>query len=226
MTSQALSCQQIRDIDRRAIDEFGMSGLVLMENAGRGCADMLARLDCDGLVAICCGKGHNGGDGFVLARHMDLRGKRVKVLLLCDPAELRADAAANYAILVRSEVPIVVFGNTLDVELFDRELAGAEWIIDALLGTGSSGTPRPPLDAAIERMNAAKGRKLAIDIPSGLNCDTGEPSAVTFRANHTCTLVAPKIGFTNPNSKPFVGQMHVIDVGVPRKLLAELRATV
>src|SRR5213596_202481 len=94
-----LSRAEVRDIDRRAIDEYGMSGLVLMENAGRGCADVLCQIGCRGPVAVVCGKGNNAGDGFVIARHLDLRGVPVKVVLLGPPAELRGDAAANYAIL-------------------------------------------------------------------------------------------------------------------------------
>src|SRR5213593_3594583 len=92
-----LNREQVREVDRRAIDEYGMSGLVLMENAGRGCADKLCELGIAGPVVICCGKGNNAGDGFVIARHLDLRGVAVKVVLWSDPAELQGDAGANYS---------------------------------------------------------------------------------------------------------------------------------
>ena len=96
-----------------------------------------------------------------------------------------------------------------------------DWIVDALLGTGATGDPRPPFDTAIEWMNArsATTKLLAVDVPSGLDCDTGEPSAHTVRADHTCTFAAMKIGFTQPNAKPYVGTLHVCDIGVPPILI-------
>src|SRR5947208_14400443 len=137
-----LSRAEVREVDRRAIDEFGMSGLVLMENAGRGCADLLCQIGCRGPVAVVCGKGNNAGDGFVIARHLDLRGVPVKVVLLGAPAELRGDAAANYAILARCGLAIADFSKQFDTTAFGAQLSGVEWIVDALLGTGSSGAPR------------------------------------------------------------------------------------
>src|SRR5882757_6842301 len=99
MDVPVLNREQSRDIDRRAIEEFGFTGLVLMENAGRGCVDVLEGLGIDGPVVILCGKGNNAGDGFVIARHLAIRGNDCRVLLLCPPADLRGDAATNFAIL-------------------------------------------------------------------------------------------------------------------------------
>ena len=220
----ALSREQVRSIDRRAIDEYGMSGLVLMENAGRGCADVLCRLGCRGPVAVVCGKGNNAGDGFVIARHLDLRGIAVKVLLLGPPSELRDDAAANYAIAVKSAIPMLDLSGPWDAVHFAAELADAEWIVDALLGTGATGSPRPPWDDAIRRMNVSPARKLAVDLPSGLDCDTGIPADPTFRADHTCTFVACKTGFDNSAAAECLGKVHVLDIGAPRKLIDELTA--
>jgi NAD(P)H-hydrate epimerase len=202
---------------------YGLSGLVLMENAGRGCADVLCSLGCRGPVAIVCGKGNNAGDGFVVARHLAIRGVAVTTILLSAPSEVRGDAAANFNILTKSECVVVDLSNTSKLTLQDH-LAGAEWIVDALLGTGASGNPRPPYDAAIRAMNAAAARKLAIDLPSGLDCDTGEPGEPTFRADHTCTFVAPKIGFANPAAQKFLGQVHVLDIGVPQRVIEEVLA--
>jgi NAD(P)H-hydrate epimerase len=216
-----LSRSQVREIDRRATAEFGLSGLVLMENAGRGCVDLLGRLGCRGPVAIVCGKGNNAGDGFVIARHLDLRGIAVRVLLLGSPADLAGDAAANYAVLATCTVTLVVWSRDLSAALFAAELGGCEWIVDALRGTGAPGAPRPPWDEVICTMNAAPARKLAIDLPSGLDCDTGMPAEPTFRADHTATFVAPKIGFRNPAAMQYLGQVHVLDIGAPRKLIEE-----
>src|SRR3989304_3190015 len=141
--------------DRLAIEEFGLSGLVLMENAGRGVADVLCNLAISGPVIICCGKGNNAGDGFVIARHLDLRGHTVRVLLWADPSELTGDAAANFQILKKPAVKIDMFGNRHDPERLASILADAAWIVAALLGTGAVGEPRPPLDAGIDQLNEA-----------------------------------------------------------------------
>lgn len=215
-----LTRAEVREIDRRAIVEFGLSGLVLMENAGRGCVDVLCRLGCAGPVTIVCGKGNNAGDGFVIARHLDARAIPVRVVLLGAPAVLRGDAAVNYSVLSRCQVPIGDLSAEFDTQAFTEQLAGAEWIVDALLGTGASGEPRENFARAIRLMNACRAKKLAVDLPSGLDCDSGVPAQQTFEADHTCTFVAPKIGFAQPAAQAVLGQIHVIDIGVPRVLLA------
>jgi NAD(P)H-hydrate epimerase len=223
MNPLCLSRDQVREVDRRAIEDYGMSGLVLMENAGRGCTDQLCALGIKGPVVICAGKGNNAGDGFVIARHLDLRGHRTRVLLFGDPEELQGDAAVNYQILCRCDVPLQVFREVEDKSLRDA-LADADWIVDALLGTGARGEPRPPLDRVLEILNAHPARKLAVDLPSGLDCDTGRPARHTFRAHYTCTFVAVKPGFATAAAKEYVGQVHVLDIGVPRRLLTEVKS--
>jgi NAD(P)H-hydrate epimerase len=222
MCAVTLNRRESREIDRRAVDEYGMTGLVLMENAGRGVADVLCRLGVSGPVAICCGRGNNGGDGFVIARHLDLRGHAVRVLLWARPDELRGDAAENYQILAKSDVPIEVFGDAYDPQRLAMHLSGAAWIVDALLGTGTTGPPRPPLDGVIRRVNAHGAPIVAVDIPSGLDCDTGAAAEPTIRAAHTCTFVAAKPGLLVAEARPYVGELHVLDIGIPRKLLREV----
>jgi NAD(P)H-hydrate epimerase len=230
MVPPVLTREQCREIDRRAIEDYGMSGLVLMENAGRGCVDVLERLGICGRVAILCGKGNNAGDGFVIARHLLIRGHDCRVLLLAPSDELRGDAATNYAILgtnvliTEFAVPKVGPFSTapyLHLQL-DQEAGKPAWIIDALLGTGAIGDPRPPFDAVIDWMNAQPAKRLAVDVPSGLDCDTGQPTAHTVRADHTCTFAAMKIGFTHPAAKPFTGNVNVCDIGVPPRLIREV----
>jgi NAD(P)H-hydrate epimerase len=204
-----------------------------MENAGRGCVDVLERLRINGPVVIACGKGNNAGDGFVIARHLHIRGHSCHVLLLFPRDELRGDAAINLAILDKSDVPITEFAVPkmgpfstapyLHVQL-DHLAGKPAWIVDALLGTGAQGEPRPPLDSVIDWMNSHPAKKLAVDIPSGLDCDTGQPAAHTVRADHTCTFAAVKIGFTQPTAKPFTGTIHVCDIGVPPRLIAEVQS--
>lgn len=221
MSTITISRAQARELDRRAIEEYGMAAATLMENAGRGVADTLCELGIAGTVVICCGSGNNGGDGFVIARHLDLRGYDVRVLVFADPAALRGEAAVNFRILDLSGVPI----RRATAADIDREAAGAAWVVDALLGTGAAGEPRPPLAAAIERINAIEVPVLAVDLPSGLDCDTGQPARSTIEAAHTCTFVAWKPGFLLPSARRYIGTVHVLDIGAPRKLVEEILGT-
>lgn len=211
---------QVRQVDRRATDEYGMSGLVLMENAGRGTVDVLEQLGIAGPIVILCGKGNNAGDGFVIARHLDIRGHTCRVLMLCAAEELSGDAATNFLILQKTDVPIDEFSGRAGSATPD-----IAWVVDAMLGTGAHGEPRPPFDTAIEWMNEQSAWKLAVDVPSGLDCDTGQPATHTVRADHTCTFAAMKIGFTQPGADAYTGQVHVCDIGTPPRLLGEVANT-
>jgi NAD(P)H-hydrate epimerase len=224
MQPLAFSREQSRRVDELAQQEFGFSGLVLMENAGRGVADVLCRLGIAGPVVICCGKGNNAGDGFVIARHLDLRGHSVRVLLWARPEELSGDAAVNFHILTKTDVPIDVFGARHDPQQLTNLLHDAAWIVDGLLGTGARGEPRPPLDTVIDQLNAAAAPKLAVDLPSGLDCDTGQAARHTIRAAETCTFVTAKTGFFVPVAAAYIGRLHVLDIGIPRKLIERIAA--
>jgi NAD(P)H-hydrate epimerase len=202
------------------MDEFAVPGIVLMENAGRGMAELLRSLGIAGPVVICCGKGNNGGDGFVIARHLDNAGVRLRVLLFADPAGLTGDAAVNHAILVRAGVPITVMaGTTINEGQLRAELTTADWVVDALFGSGLQGPVRPPFDRVIAAINASRARVFAVDIPSGLDSDTGQPMGATVRAHHTATVAALKRGFVEPAARPWLGKVHVIDMGAPRRLM-------
>ncbi len=211
-----LSRDQVRAIDHRAIDEFGVPGVVLMENAGRGAAEVLLSLGVRGPVIVCCGKGNNGGDGFVIARHLDLHGITVRILLFAAPEQLTGDAAINYQIVKRAGLPLEVHG---DAGGLGPGLAAADWIVDALFGTGLAGGVRPPFDQVIDAINASGVKVLAVDIPSGLDCDTGAPLGATIKAQHAVTFVAEKKGFANPASREWTGAVHVVGIGAPRAAL-------
>ena len=196
-----LRCDQVRQLDRVAIDELGMSGLVLMENAGRGVVDVLCRQASAGRAVICCGRGNNAGDGFVIARHLELRGWQVEVVCWISPAQLEGDARANYQLLQHTDVPLLLADDALGRDAcagFCDRYRQVDWVVDALLGTGSRGAPRPPLDGAIRAMNQLPARRLAVDLPSGLDADQGHPSDPTLRADVTCTFVAAKPGLVAP----------------------------
>ncbi len=223
---RSLTRRQVRDVDARAIGEYSLPGIVLMENAGRGAAELLLRLGVNGRVVICAGKGNNGGDGYVIARHLDLRDVATTVLLFCQPAELTGDAAINYRVLEAARQPLIVVGASPNVAELDRQLAAADWIVDALLGTGTQGTIREPYLTAIAAINRAERKVLAVDLPSGMDCDTGLPLGACVQADHTATFVARKVGFDAPGADRLTGQIHVIDIGVPKRLLADVRSRV
>jgi len=206
------------------MEEYGLHGLVLMENAGRGVADRLCAWGISGPVIICCGKGNNGGDGFVIARHLDLRGHAVRVLLWARPGELSGDAAVNFRIIEKAGLAIDVFGDEHAPKRLARHLSTGAWIVDALLGTGARGDPRPPLDGVIDQLNSASVPIVAVDLPSGLDCDTGQPSAHTIRARETCTFVAAKPGFLASGAEQYTGRVHVLDIGAPRRLIEAMLA--
>ncbi|MBM3971392.1 MAG: NAD(P)H-hydrate epimerase [Planctomycetes bacterium] len=229
MSVRSLTREEVRAVDRRAIDEFGMTGLVLMENAGRGAAERLLALGVDGPVIVCAGKGNNGGDGFVIARHLELLGCDARVLLFANPSELSGDAAVNWRILEAAETPRVVLGRQPPLSDIDHALSHADWIVDALLGTGTLGEVREPYRTAIAAINRSARKVLAVDLPSGLDCDTGEPIEtlvdgipVCVRAAHTATFVARKRGFDLPTSQAFTGDVHVVGIGAPKKLIDEV----
>ena len=138
--------------------------------------------------------------------------------------ELAGDAAVNFNVLTKTDVPVGVFGDARDAERLAKLLEGAAWIVDALLGTGARGEPRAPYDEVIEQINAAAAPCLAVDLPSGLDCDTGRPATHTIRAAETCTFLAAKPGFFQPEAAPYIGRLHVCDIGVPRKLIEQASA--
>ena len=211
-----LTRDQVRRVDRIAIDDLGMSGLVLMENAGRGCVELLMRQHPKSVV-VCCGKGNNGGDGFVMARHLSLAGVPVKVLLATESGDdFAPDAAVNFGLLEACEVPVV-----RGVGRWPAELEAADWVVDSLLGTGATGPPRAPLDAGIEAITRAARPTLAVDIPSGLDCDTGEQPGVCVQAALTATFVAPKVGFATKSAAGVLGRVEVVGIGVPRVTITE-----
>ena len=210
-----LTRQQGRDFDRHAIEQLGIPAAVLMENAGRGAAQMLQAIGVHGPIVIACGKGNNGGDGLVMARHLTNAGLDVLALLFANPAELSADAAIQWNIVQKINLSAAVWASKiLDEPKLVPIFARAEWIVDALFGTGLTGPMRRPFDRVIALINASPARVLAVDIPSGLDCDTGEPLGATIRAEHTVTFAAPKVGFRNPASLEYVGRVHVVGIGI------------
>ncbi|MEM6331037.1 MAG: NAD(P)H-hydrate epimerase [Planctomycetota bacterium] len=227
MDQAFLTREQAREIDRVAITQLGYPGPVLMENAGRGCVDVMERIGVRGGVLVLCGKGNNAGDGFVIARHLAIRGYQVKVALGGRPERLRGDARTAFDMLTPCGITILDLGGVhagAMIEELDELSGDTEWIVDALLGTGAVGPPRPPLDALIDWMNAERAADwqrqiLAVDTPSGLDCDTGRASDACVRATHTATFAAAKVGFREKAAAAYLGRVHVVDIGLPAPVL-------
>jgi NAD(P)H-hydrate epimerase len=202
--------------------------LTLMENAGSAVAEFArSAYPTAKTFGIICGKGNNGGDGFVIARHLDNFGWPVKVLLFAKPSELAGDAAVMFEIVKRSGLKIEYFAaNAVRFEDYlNDELTnfGDGWIVDALFGTGLSGAVREPFDRVIAAINASPAPVLAVDIPSGLDCDTGQPLGIAVRADVTATFVDRKAGFFAEEAQPWLGEVHVLEIGAPRALVAQYR---
>ncbi len=211
---ESLTRDQVREVDRRAIEELGIPGAVLMENAGAGAArSILARVPAGARVAVLCGPGNNGGDGYVVARHLTNAGCAVELFSTATRESLGGDAALNRGICERLglEVTEIVTGHQLARER--RRWERADALVDGLLGTGFRGQVRARAAEVIAAANHCSGPlKVALDVPSGLDCDTGASSNATFRAALTITFVAPKLGFAR--AAEWTGEVEVVGIGV------------
>ncbi|MCP3918600.1 MAG: NAD(P)H-hydrate epimerase [bacterium] len=215
--SRALSRAEVRAVDERAMTRYAIPGIVLMENAGLRAAERILRLaPPQKSVAILCGGGNNGGDGYVIARQLELCSVPVRLLATHSAERLTGDAAVNRAIVERMGLAIEDIG--AEERAAAADFAGAGVIVDALLGTGFQGEVRAVAAAAIaaiERARAAGAMVVAVDLPSGLDCDTGEPSNATVRADHTLTFAARKVGFDRPGAGAWTGAVQVLSIGAP-----------
>jgi ADP-dependent NAD(P)H-hydrate dehydratase / NAD(P)H-hydrate epimerase len=213
-----LSGQAMRDADRFTIDEIGIPGFTLMESAGRGAARTIKDwLGATGSTApsfgIACGKGNNGGDGLVLARVLAGEGRSVAVFMALGSKGLTPDAAKNLEILRRLAPPSLRWADTVN------DLAGSTVLVDALLGTGQHGPPRPPLAPTLAWMNGQRALKVALDIPTGLDSDTGGQFGNTFSADLTVTLGALKAGLLFGSGPDVSGSVRVVEIGIPEDAL-------
>lgn len=217
-----ISRRQSRLVDEISINRFGIPGIVLMENAGRNCAAYVLD-NTSGPVLICCGTGNNGGDGFVIARHLHNQGRDCSVLLAGPEERFAADAGINYHAAKAMKLPVAIVGpdSTADEVEAAMTVDGDDpaVIIEALLGTGASGPPRPPMSTIVIRANRSNAVRIAIDVPAGVNCDSGEVSDPAFQAHATLTFVAQKIGFQSDAARHFTGAVHVMDIGAPREAI-------
>ncbi|MCC7146001.1 MAG: NAD(P)H-hydrate epimerase [Phycisphaeraceae bacterium] len=227
-----LSGAQVRAIDRLAMERLGLAGVVLMENAGRSAVEaILSWLGEQRMAAedqrfvILCGGGNNGGDGYVVARHLCNRGLHVAVLAARPPDALSGDAAINAQVWRKMGQAVELMDRPTAAEVLAERLSKATVIVDCLLGTGFKGPVREPMDQIIKACNLARRRGskvVAIDIPSGLDCDSGEADEATIQADLTVTFVAVKKGFITKEAQRCLGRVVVGDIGVPGSLVEEV----
>lgn len=224
--SLTLTRNQVRRVDQLAIERYGIAGIVLMENAGRNAADVIRDVfGPTGTAVICCGTGNNGGDGCVIARHLHNAGWTVSLLLAGDPSRCTPDTTTNLGIVRAMEIELVETPEADEQSAVLRRVKPDGIIVDALLGTGFHGDVRSPTAELIQTINSIPKRSVvAVDVPSGLDCDTGAASNATIRAELTVTFVASKVGFAVSAARPFVGRVEVVDIGAPRELIDEVAA--
>lgn len=210
----------MKEIDKWAQKSLGIPGTVLMENAGRGCVEIIKKyFELPNLkVLIFCGKGNNGGDGLVIARHLNNSGSIVKVILLNKGNELKGDALINYNIAKKSNIEIFETTSAKKLKNIINDFS-PECIIDAIFGTGFKGTPEGIYYRAIELINNYGCFIFSIDVPSGVNGDTGEFERTCIIADATATMCLPKRGNYLYPGRDFSGNLHLVDIGTPLSLI-------
>ena len=220
-----LSVDQVRAIDKLAMDKLGMCGLVLMENAGARVAYGIDAMPISERIAtVLCGTGNNGGDGMVIARHLDALGWEVHVWLIGNRRSLSTDCQSNFSILERSKWKIGQIDNEQSpgLQSLVNDMNGSTVVVDAILGTGSTGMLRQPHAKVVRVANAACAIRVAVDQPTGMDAQTGEVFDPCFQAKTTYTFVAKKPGLLSKEATAVVGDLEVVSIGIPRSLLAEL----
>ncbi len=213
------TAEQMRRIDETAMGKDGIPGVVLMENAGRQVVAAVRELlatQARARVVVICGKGNNGGDGLVAARHLLNHGTDVQVVLLAKGTDLSGDAAVNYRIAHTMGVPMV---ENADEEAVKVRASRADVIVDAILGTGIHGEVTGIARAAIAAINAGRAQVVAVDIPSGVHADTGAALGEAVRADVTVTFGLPKLGLVQYPGAELCGELRVADISLPRGLL-------
>ncbi len=222
---RVLNTQQMREADRRTIEEIGIPSIVLMENAGRqAVAAMEAAFDdlASSHVGVLCGRGNNGGDGFVVARTLVQRGVETSVFLLGRVAEVRGDARTNLEVLGRIGLTVVEITDAQEWELHFSEISQCELLVDALLGTGFHGQLSGLLETVVADVNGLGVPVVAIDLPTGVSADTHEVAGEAIEASMTVTLAAPKIPLILPPADSHGGDLVIADIGIPLPVLDEV----
>jgi ADP-dependent NAD(P)H-hydrate dehydratase / NAD(P)H-hydrate epimerase len=221
---KVVTAKEMQELDRRAEAEYGISSLILMENAGAGAVREMERhfpALYRSRVAVVCGKGNNGGDGLVVARHLANRGATVQAILLAKKDELKGDAAINLGIAQKAGIPLAEVVTARDLQGRRETLATSDAIVDAILGTGLTGPARGIAAEAIQTLNKLGRPLIALDLPSGLGSDDGRVHEPCIRAQLTLTFALPKRSLLLYPAAQCAGEVRVVDIGIPRVLLTD-----
>lgn len=210
LQGKTLSVAAMREADRRCIEELGIPGAVLMETAGRAVFEEVH----EGPVGVVCGKGNNGGDGFVVARSALAAGFETRVWLTTAVADLGGDAARYAAVYRKLGGEITTLTDEAEVPGVLEEMARCATLVDALLGTGITGTVRGIYRPLIEGWPVGP-RTVAVDVPSGLNADTGTPCGCAVKAAATVTFQWAKQGYREAAARAYLGRLVIADIGIP-----------
>ena len=219
---RVLNSAQMRDADRRAVEDIGISPLVLMENAGRQAVAAMEAMYSDlsdRHVAVLCGRGNNGGDGFVVARTLAQRGVTVSVFLVGRVADVRGDARTNLDILGRLGLTVAEIADSQAWELHFSEFSDCTLVVDAIFGTGLSAPVSGLIESVIADVNASGIPVVAIDLPSGLSADSHAPIGPSIEAGLTVTLGAPKLPLVLPPGETRAGDIVIADIGSPGEVI-------
>jgi hydroxyethylthiazole kinase-like uncharacterized protein yjeF len=219
---RVLNAAQMREADRRTIDDIGIPSLVLMENAGRQAVAAMEAMYSDlseRQIAVLCGRGNNGGDGFVIARTLMQRGVDVSVFLMGRVADVRGDARINLEILGRLGLTVVEIADSQAWELHVSEVSDCTLIVDAIFGTGLNAPVSGFIESVVADVNASGIPVVAIDLPSGLSADSADPIGPSIEAGLTVTLAAPKLPLVLPPAEMHAGDIVIADIGIPRDVL-------
>jgi hydroxyethylthiazole kinase-like uncharacterized protein yjeF len=225
-----LSRGQMRAFDAHAIEQCHVPSLVLMENAGRGSTDVLVRELLGGgskgaRVVVVCGTGNNGGDGLVMARHLLRRGAAPVVFLAGDPQRVSVDARANLDAWLGLGGEMRELSSSAALSGLVDAMARADVVVDALFGTGLDRPVGGFLADIVRALNASRGQRFSVDLPSGLDADTGVALGVAVEARVTATFAHYKLGLLTPHGAQLAGRVHVVDIGVPAALVERVGAT-
>jgi hydroxyethylthiazole kinase-like uncharacterized protein yjeF len=219
---RVLNSSQMREADRRTIEDIGIPSLVLMENAGRQVVAAIEAIHAElleGRVAVLCGRGNNGGDGFVVARTLIQRGVDVSVFLVGAVADVRGDARTNLEILARLGVTVVEIADSQAWELHFSEIGRSSLVIDAIFGTGLKAPLAGVFQTVVADVNASGIPVVAVDLPSGLSADSQEPIGDSIEADTTVTLAAPKLPLVLPPAETRAGDIVIADIGIPTHVI-------
>lgn len=216
---RSASCEELRQLEQAAIHDFAIPSLLLMENAGRGASEILCKCYAPSRVSIFVGKGNNGGDGLVVARYLANQGFDVWAILLENIKRLKPDPFLYYQIILKMKIPVIFSDENFAEEEIRRLCRESEFLVDAIFGVGLHSPVLGVFEKAIRSINKSEKPVISLDVPSGLDADTGCIHHVAVKANRTLTFALPKKGFFVNEGPVHTGKIDVVDIGLPKALI-------